>query len=96
VVEGGKSPERYEIYLSPQAERFLNRQRDKAVKGRIERLIETLAKEKLRPVAVQRRHLKAEHHCRYRVFAGEWRVIYEREGATLNILRIGHRSEVYK
>ncbi|MFQ5778994.1 MAG: type II toxin-antitoxin system RelE/ParE family toxin [Terriglobia bacterium] len=87
--------EKYEVSFSNQARRFLKRLRDTVVRRRIKKAIDSLAESKSQPTSLRAKHLEAELHCLYRIWVGDWRVIYELEGDRLGIVRIGHRSEVY-
>ncbi len=90
------APEPYRISHSKQSLRFLKKLRDKAVKRRINEAIDGLAASRSNPTSIQSKHLKADLHCSYRIWAGDWRIIYDIEGDELGILKIGHRSDVYE
>jgi mRNA interferase RelE/StbE len=68
---------------------------DPRIRERLSRRIDQLAEEPLPPGAVQ---LKATSPPLYRVREGDYRIVYriEQERLTVLVVRIGHRSEVYR
>ena len=68
---------------------------DPRIRERLSRRIDQLAEEPPPPGAVQ---LKATSPPLYRVREGDYRIVYriEQERLTVLVVRIGHRSEVYR
>ena len=68
---------------------------DPSIRERLSKRIERLAETPLPPGAVQ---LKASSPPLYRIREGDYRIIYriEQERLTILVVRIGHRSEVYR
>ncbi len=82
----------YRVVVSRSAEREL-RQIPKRDLRRIARKIEALAQDRTPSGSI-----KLEGERRYRLRQGDWRIIYEIDHAsrTVDIVKVGHRSEVYR
>jgi len=74
------------IIFSPQAEKFL-RKADKKTARRILDAISGL------PGKGDRKKLTSRRGYRMRV--GDYRVIYDQDGNVLEIIKVGHRKDVY-
>jgi len=84
----------YSISIKPSALKELSRL-PKAIVKKTEKAIDALAKEP-RPVGVKK--LKGIEEDLYRIRVGDYRIIYsiEDEIKIIDILKIGHRKEIYR
>ena len=84
----------YNITIKPSALKELGKLPKAAIK-KTERAIDALAKEP-RPLGVKK--LKGIDEDLYRIRVGDYRIIYsiEDEIKIIDILRIGHRKDIYK
>ncbi len=82
----------YRVVLSRSAEREL-RQIPKPDLHRIIRRIQALTEDPTPPGSI-----KLEGEIRYRLRQGDWRVLYEIDHSSkvVDIVKIGHRREVYR
>jgi mRNA interferase RelE/StbE len=84
----------YSISINPSALKELGKL-PKATVKKVEKAIDALAEEP-RPVGVKK--LKASDEDLYRIRVGDYRIIYsiEEEVKIVDILKIGHRKEIYR
>ncbi len=95
--QNNTAPETYRVSHGKQSRKFLRKLRNKTVEQRINEAINRLAASRGNPTSIQSKHLKADLHCSYRIWVGkDWRIIYDIVGDELEILKIGHRSDVYQ
>ena len=84
---------RYRVTIERRAEKFLAKLKDVRLKTRFLEAIDALA-ESPRPSVAKK---LAGTESRYRIWVGDYRVIYEIEDAAILVLvvDIGHRREIY-
>lgn len=84
----------WSVVYTPEALKALSRM-DREIAGRVRSKILALARD---PAAPNNNVKKLVGIGGYRLRVGDWRVVYslERKVLTVIVVRVGHRSEIYK
>jgi mRNA interferase RelE/StbE len=84
----------YQVWLRPQAQKFLRKLRDRSLAARLVAAMRSLADNPRSPGTDK----LAGAENLYRVRVGDYRIIYQVQEAVVRVLvvKIGHRKEVYR